>query len=334
MRYFFLIAVLTLSCARIIPPLAPKKKGKLCEEPQCLEVDQLFWTTFHNGDYTEVEAVIERMTAVYLDHNRDWRLAAHLGFLHSWALAENDRAAERTARVTDHSTLSAKYFREAVRLNPEKDWRYYGFLVSMQMAEGGIHGDMQDMTRGYFQMKKAVRKYPEFNLFTAAYTLAMSPRRKDRENAVEMLWKNLEKCVGERIDREELDYRKYLDQKEIGGKMSTCWNTWIAPHNMEGFLLILGDLLVKQGELPLALRVYRNAQYFPEYDYWSHRPQLERRLELTELALQRQEKLSDPDFPKFDRCMVCHQEKLLREPPADVHLQLPDMEVSSNLRGE
>ncbi len=330
-QFLVLAALLTVyGCATVIPTFAPKKTGRLSETPTALQADKYFWDNFHAGNYDSIPQILDRLTAAYLENNRDYKIAAHLGFTHAWALAESGRVKNVSPRVTDHATLAVKYFDEAFALHPEKEWRYYGFLVSMSMAEGGIHGDMQDMTEGYFKMKKAVRKYPEFNLFTAAYTLAMSPRKKDREAAVDMLWKNIDKCAGEKVSRTDLDYRKYMAQKTTEGKMSTCWNTWIAPHNMEGFLMITGDLVLRKGDYETALLLYKNAQYFEEYAHWDYREHLESRIKSAENALLSGQKFAEMSLPDFDRCMVCHQDRKMRPAAADVHVRLPNLEVSAH----
>ena len=154
-------------------------------------------------------------------------------------------------------------------------------------------------------MKKAVRKYPEFNLFTSAYTLASSPRKKDREKAVEQLWKNIDVCVGEKVDRKNLDYRKYLQLKDVKTKKSTCWNTWIAPHNMEGFLMVLGDALVKKGDFETALTVYENAKHFEEYKNWDYKTHLLSRIDEVQQAIEFKKQIKEVKLVKFDRCMVC-----------------------------
>ena len=334
MRYrivALLLAFTIYGCATLIPAFIPKAQGELCSAPDCLEADAYFWDQFHAGHFDSIPQVLFKLQNAYLNNQQDWRLAAHIGFTHAWAIAEYEKG-ENTPLVTDHATLANYYFKKAFDLNPKKDWRHYGFWASFLMAEGGIHNDTKDMVGGYFTMKKALRKYPEFNLFTAAYTLASSPRPQDREAAVDMLWKNLDKCAGERVDRDRLDYRKYLPQKEVNGKMSTCWNTFIAPHNMEGFLLVLGDLLVKRGDLERALRVYENARYFEEYDYWAFKALNEARIRDVRQAIERNLMVESINLPAFDRCMVCHQERRFAPVPADAHVNFPAMAVEVHLR--
>lgn len=328
--FVILMIAIVFGCSRTIHKFAPKKQGALSETEVAMDADKYFWDNFHQGNYDSIPKILDHLMTAYLENNKDYKIAAHIGFTHAWALAESDRIKDVSPRITDHATLAVKYFKEAFEIHPEKEWRYYGFLVSMYMAEGGIHSDMQDMTEGYFQLKKAVRKYPEFNLFTAAYTLAMSPREKDRKAAVDMLWRNLDECVGEKVDRQNLDYRKYMNKKELTGSKSTCWNTWIAPHNLEGFLMILGDLLLKREDYEIALNVYQNAKYFEEFENWDYKIHLESRIDETQNAIELKKQYSELKLMKFDRCMVCHQDTKMDLAPNNVHFQMPPMNVKDH----
>ncbi|MEO1435555.1 MAG: hypothetical protein AAFV80_08480 [Bacteroidota bacterium] len=326
MKKLFLFALCVCccwSCSTFIPGFVPEKKGQLIDEQAFQEADQYFWDQFHAGHYDSIPKVLEYLKRVYVQHPNDYRIAAHIGFAHSWALAESDRLESVPASITDHATLSTKYFEEAFQMHPEKEWRYYGFLTSMTIAEGSIHHDNKEVTRAYFQLKKSARKYPEFNLFTAAYTLAMSPRKQDRDKALTMLLQNLNKCLGEKIDLLAFNVNDHWSKIELDGKMSTCWNSWIAPHNLEGFLMILGDLLVRNGDLEAAANIYENVTRIPEYQTWTFKPQLEDRLDRTQQAINISANLEIGTFLGYDRCMVCHQEKTLTPSPEDVHQRIP-----------
>jgi hypothetical protein len=52
------------------------------------------------------------------------------------------------------------------------------------------------------------------------------------------------------------------------GKKRPCSNSWIAPHNFEGFFLNMGGMIVKQGDTATARRVYANARLSKTYDAW------------------------------------------------------------------
>src|SRR5262245_41481476 len=62
------------------------------------------------------------------------------------------------------------------------------------------------------------------------------------------------------------------------GPKRVCWNSWIAPHNFEGFFLNFGDMLVKAGEPGLAVSMYANAKLTPDYASWPYRDVLEDRM--------------------------------------------------------
>ena len=55
------------------------------------------------------------------------------------------------------------------------------------------------------------------------------------------------------------------------GPKRVCWNSWIAPHNFEGFFLNMGDMLVKSGDWATAQKVYANAKLSSTYASWKHR---------------------------------------------------------------
>jgi hypothetical protein len=63
------------------------------------------------------------------------------------------------------------------------------------------------------------------------------------------------------------------------GPKRVCWNSWIAPHNFEGFFLNMGDMLVKSGDWAGAQKVYANARLSSTYASWKHRAVLESRIE-------------------------------------------------------
>jgi hypothetical protein len=60
--------------------------------------------------------------------------------------------------------------------------------------------------------------------------------------------------------------------------MRACWNSWIAPHNFEGFFLNFGDMLARANDLPNARAMYEAARLPKSYAQWPYRDVLERRL--------------------------------------------------------
>lgn len=266
-------------CGTLAVWSAPKKLASAERLPQAARADELFWRTLHTGDYDGIPAALGPLTAAYLADPRDAVTAAHIAWLHFWRLSERARLPSGGgAAITDHAVLARRYFEEAVRLDPG-DARYQGFYASALMAEGVIHKDQALIRRGFFTLKDAVAAWPEFNLFTAGYIAALQPHDSPRfRDGLEALWANADACVGGRVDRDNPDYARYLPLETQEGPKRVCWNSWIAPHNFEGFFLHFGDMLVKAGDPARAVVMYGNARLAAQYTSWPYREILERRI--------------------------------------------------------
>jgi hypothetical protein len=161
--------------------------------------------------------------------------------------------------------------------------RYLGFLASMTLAEGGIDRDEAELRRGYSMLIEAIHDWPEFNLFTAGYVLSREPPNSDRfKEALDWQWQNLDACVGGKVDRADPDFTKYKALETAEGLKRACWNTWIAPHNVEGFFLNMGDMLVKAGDWKVAQQIYANAKISGTFGAWQYRDVLEDRIQSAE----------------------------------------------------
>lgn len=258
--------------------MAPAKTPSSIQSPKARQANARFWEALHGGRYEEVPAVIHDLTAAYLENPRDTETAAHLGFAHVWRLSEAPRLKSIPPNVTDDIVMAHKYFDEAVELAPD-DQRFRGFRAAMEMAEGQVHDDERLERRGYFDMMDAVAGWPEFNLFTAGYVMSRLPFSDSRYNeAVNDQWRNLDACAGETVDRQTGDFSKYMANETTVGPKRACWNSWIAPHNFEGFFLNMGDMLVKQGNPGLARNVYANAKRARTYQEWPYKHVLEQRI--------------------------------------------------------
>jgi hypothetical protein len=257
---------------------APKRPGKARNEP-ALKADAVFWNTLHSGDYDGIGAALDASTAAYLNDPFDAVTAAHVGWLHIWKLAESARLEGHSPSITDHAVLARRYFQEAVSLDPS-DARYLGFLASAQLTEGAIHKDEKLTRRGYYTLLASIDAWPEFNLFTAGYTMGGQPVDSPRfKQGLDWLWRNIDECLGAKIDRRNPDVSAYLGLTTKEGRKRVCWNSWIAPHNFEGFFLSMGDILVKDGDWQTARRVYANARLAPDYASWTFAPLLQTRIE-------------------------------------------------------
>jgi uncharacterized protein YceK len=270
--------VMSVGCSYVAEKTAPQKQAATTRMAAALKADELFWATLHNGAYEQIPPALEAQTAAYLANPTDAVSAAHVGWLHIWRLSERARLSSIPATLTDDAMLSRRYFQEAVALDPT-DARYLGFLASATLAEGSIHQDERLTRRGYFMMQDAIKAWPEFNLFTAGYVMSTQPAESERfKQALHWQWQNLDVCVGETVDRRTAEYAKYMALETTVGKKRVCWNSQIAPHNLEGFFLNMGDMLVKAGDWQTARKIYADAKLSSTYSQWQYREILEDRI--------------------------------------------------------
>jgi hypothetical protein len=308
-----LVAILALTnIPRIAVRLAPSKSPVTERSARAIQADSLFWRIFHGGAYDQLPVALEAVTAAYLETPGDAVTASHAGFLHIWQTAEASRLDTVPATITDHMAMARRYFQESVALNPD-DARTVGFLGGTTVGEGSIHGNEKLIRRGYYIMKDAIKMWPEFSLFTAGYVLSQLPADSPRfREGLEYQWETLDLCAGEKLDRKNPDYTGVFARETHEGPQRACWNSWIAPYNLEGFLLNHGDMLVKSGDWETAQKVYAIARLTSTYNSWPYRDVLEERIRL---ARENVAVFNEPKFGGRDglmirsrfACMACHQ---------------------------
>jgi hypothetical protein len=303
-------------CSYLAVKSAPAKQASGSRTDAAVKADEMFWQTFHAGQYEEIPAVLQALTGAYLANPNDATTAAHIGWMHIWRLGESARLDQAPATITDDAVLARRYFQEAVNLNPHEP-RYLGFLAAAIQAEGSIHKDEKLKRRGYYLMLDAIDAWPEFNLFTGGYVASRLPAdSKQFKRALQWQWQDLDVCVNAKVDRTNPDFARYMAMETTEGHKRACWNSWIAPHNFEGFFLNMGDMLVKAGDWKSARIIYADAKLSTTYAQWMFRDVLEERIS----AAQANVTVFNESVPGADRkrqrmmiatpfaCMACHQE--------------------------
>jgi len=315
-RKFLLRLAVTLSaglagCAWVAVQTAPAKQARPASE-HARAVARDFWEAFHAGRYDRIDELLEQHDQTIASEPAEVVTIAHAGWLHAWRLSERARLAP-TARVIEDASLARRLFDEAVAMEPH-DARYLGFAASFTMAEGDILGDQRLVRQGYYRMRDAVAMFPEFNLFTSGYVMSNKPVDSPQfREGLEQQWQTLDRCFGAGVDRHDPDLRKYLGLETHEGPRRVCWNSWIAPHNWEGFFLNFGDMLARADDLPHARQMYEASRLSASYAQWPWRAVLERRLaQLPSLPQRLANPLrGEPEWtPMINSafaCMACHQ---------------------------
>ena len=118
---------------------------------------------------------------------------------------------------------------------------------------------------------------------------------------------------------QEIIFKIMLDKENSGDihNKRACWNSWIAPHNVEGFYMNMGDMLVKKGDWEKAIEIYQLAKDVPQYDTWDFKETLEKRIVNAEKNVNNfHEKLNGAEKNELDNvmlvnssisCMSCHK---------------------------
>jgi hypothetical protein len=276
-----------------------------------LAADTLFWSTFHGGHYEGIQRATEVLTAAYLQTPNDAVTAAHIGWMHIWKSAERARDPKAPATITDDIVLAHKYFERATVLDPSEA-RYLGFFAATLVTEGAIDHDDKLSQRAVSTMRDAVKAWPEFNLFTAGYVASGLPASSQPfKDGLEQQWQNMDVCAKQKIDRANPTYAQFMKMDTKEGKARACWNSAIAPHNLEGFFLNMGDMLVKTGDWKTAQMIYSDAKASKEYASWKFQDILDDRITNAKTNVTEFNRPKPTTAMMIDSkhaCMACHQE--------------------------
>jgi hypothetical protein len=274
--------------------------------------DAFFWDRFHAGDYGAIPEILDRLDAALAERPDDPSLERHVAWTNIWRLGERARGAASGAEVGESVAQTRPAFARAWRLNPD-DPRVLGFLAGITLAEGILFRDAARYEEGSALFAEGIAAWPEFNYFSSGYILSQLPRDSPGfQVGLEQQWRNIDVCAGVVVDRHQPDLVATFARETRVGRQRVCWNSWIAPFNVEGFFLNLGDMLVKDGQVATGVQVYQAAQQLTGYDRWPYRSVLEQRIvdAADNVARFNQEPAISGRSIMFESaysCMGCHQ---------------------------
>lgn len=316
---FSIIAIVVTGCSLIVDLVESKEaKGVYVNTSIANEANAYFWNQLHQGNYDSINTVISKLNLALADNPNDLVTTAHLGFTHVWALAERQRLDIPQANITEHIYLSRRYFEEAYKMNPH-DPRILGFLADMTIAEGNVLGDKSIVTDGFFKGKKSIAMWPQFNQFSIGYIFSiLDTADANFKKAIEWQYKTISDCACEKIDPNS-DYVYAINKIKVNKDREiarACWNSWIAPHNWEGFCFNFGDMLTKQGDVKEALKIYHLAKLSDNFEDWPFKHLLEQRIsEVNQNVAAFNQSLDEPNlkhqkvllFNSKNSCVSCHK---------------------------
>jgi hypothetical protein len=250
------------------------------------EASQFMWDQLHLGNYDSAFQIIAKLTSAWNKSSDDPTLNKHLGFVHLWKFSERERTAHDTS-VFRNVFISNYFFKKAIELDPGDD-RIYSLQAATEMCEGAILKNDQQIRKGYFNGIEAVKKWPQFNRFALAAVVSVLDRNSLMyRRGLRYQWITMNECSCKELTKKEILQHPEKVVPELIAELQTtsdqrikraCWNSWIAPHNFEGYLLNFGDMLTKKGYLTEAKQIYNSVKLSPSYQDWPYQSVLESRI--------------------------------------------------------
>ncbi len=245
------------------------------------KADQEFWKLIHGeNNYKNFDKVIHKLNKAHIKDPSDVYTIAHIGWANMWALSEGigiGIAQQENALL--YIQIAEEKFSQASRLAPDEP-RILGFLGYSRLALGAATQNIDLLIKGQANVNRSIDLWPEWAHFGAAYGQDASAPYNSPQfmQALEHYWQTLDVCANTPIDRGNPDFFPYIPQQTLVGPDRACWDSWIAPYNLEGFFLIMGDSLVKAGNTNAAFIIYNNAKLLNNYNSWPFRDLLENRI--------------------------------------------------------
>ena len=293
-KLFFLIIIIFQSGCAFFLSYIKDKKPSAKETLEAKAANEYMWDQFHLGNYDSIPSILAKLNKAYKDDPNDPNVTAHLGFVYLWSFSERIRKVPQE-RILENIFLSNRFFKEAIILNP-KDDRLYGFQSAVQMCEGALTGNLEMLAQSYFGSLKAIKKWPQFNKFALGYVESqLDTGSRMYKQGLKYQWDIIDACSEAKLSEEKIMrnpeelltglYQEINNSKDPQIKRA-CGNSWIAPHNWEGFFLNFGDMLVKAGKLKQAKVMYSAARISPTYSDWVYQEVIDNRIDDMELNVE------------------------------------------------
>jgi hypothetical protein len=270
-----------IGCGSLAVRFAKKKLAGTEPGEYVQAANEYFWQHFHAGDYDSIPIIVDWLNLALAREPNDLRTTAHLGFVHIWALAERQNRHYPDRAIIEQVSLARRYFEEAVTMDDD-DPRVLGFLADMTMEEGAHLNNDKEKTEGYFQGLRSIREWPQFNKFTIGFGFArLDTGSANFKEGLKWQYESMTDCACEIKGADGMsDSAKtaIIFESKTPKVKRACADTWIAPHNLEGFFLNMGDMLVKSGQWEKAMQIYALARLAPSYSEWPFRDTLEARI--------------------------------------------------------
>jgi|GEM_PF-1712513 len=245
-----------------------------------------FWKVYHGNQYAQIPQVQQQLQNA-LDHDPDnSTLYALLGATHFWHIGEYTRDPNPNPAVLQQDlpeavdlfgkALDIDYYGKHL-IGYVNDDHLPGYLGITTVHLGQQNSDPETIQKGDQVLDFAAYQFPEFNNFNRWAAHNTDPKDSDSyKKSLDSLWQALDACAQAHVDRANPDLKPYLYLQTAVGRKKACWSEGtLAPHSFEGFMLNLGNGLVKAGQIDAAKVMFANARYADHYAEWPYRQYLE-----------------------------------------------------------
>ena len=242
-----------------------------------------FWRIFQTADFSKSDYALELLAQAAEGAPNDGKLRELVGLCRLWKVLEHNRVCMPSSDLHDLARQSLVDFEETVRLDPCNRLTA-AFLSGAKYQVGMLEGNAEMIQEASCELEQSTNRFPQFHGFVQGWiTTAMLPCDDPcYEHGLDAYFRTINSCAGgiklskerPRIGRIPFAFLAITSKKE-----TVCYDSTVAPHNLEGTLLGLGDAFLKQGKLQQAKMVYETVRRVPAYDSWPYKKILEHRLD-------------------------------------------------------
>ncbi|MBI3784454.1 MAG: hypothetical protein HY270_13745 [Deltaproteobacteria bacterium] len=258
--------------------------------------EEAFFDTLGGVAERTAEAISD-LSAAVAKNPSDGHSQFHLGMIHLFRFAQSVSDYQSASTIEkDDVSLAQKALEAAVPLLPD-DRRVPGFRAAATYMLGVVTHDQAGIDQGLQQLRDAYALFPEFNSFDFIATVGAVVSAKDP------LYQEVLQILGDPLMASCTPFNE----------PKLCGNFGKAPHNVEGALILFGDLFAKGGNLVKAKGYYNLAKtpFASAGGPWRFQSLVQQRLDTVKqrIALyQDDDPSNDPPLVGYheEACAVCH----------------------------
>ncbi len=262
-------------------PVGYRKPVTSFRTPAGYQAADNFWRVFQCADYGASDQALSMLMQAQAADPEDSHLVELVGLCSFWKVVEHARGGLDSRSVHPLAVQSLQYVEEAGRRDPGNRL-IPGFISSARYQLGAMNCDQGAMNQAICEFNKNTQFYPQFHGFVQGWVLTamLPPDHPEYDGAVEAYFKTLDSCAGIRVPRifPKVGPIGLAVLAKRSATETVCYDTNIAPHNVEGTLLGLGDALLKKGKQRQARIVYESIMQVPNYVHWPYKELLMHRI--------------------------------------------------------